>query len=240
MPVRRGGQQCRMLHLLIGLTAGVALAAPEGLERRPAVVGRWAPLTPDSRAALARKIAQKTVVVRRSRPNPLLKFVEPRIAGWWAGPGRVVTSTWVVAGWPSAEDDRIEVQKPDGTWQVAAVGLDDAHIGYAVLDVPGLPAPPEAPAALAPADEALMPNGLLYAAFGPTLTIAPVGLRGTGQKAYYFKLGGAPLPVGTPLFDPSGAFVSLVALPSGVPHLAGFVLPVQATQALFDRGVEWR
>ncbi len=212
--------------------AGVDATAPKPFDD---------PFTARAREALRVGIRPLTVVVRR-RGNLPTGLWAPGGAtheahGWWAGPKRVVTASVVVDGWPRGSRDRIEVELADGRRFEAAVGLDEAALGLAVLDVPDLPAPPTiAPAGAS--DAAVAPGRALYAADGSGLLHRVlVERRGGGQLAYYFRLLGRLAP-GTPLFDPSGRVVSLIGR-NGPEPLIGLALPAKALRALLDRD-DWR
>jgi hypothetical protein len=243
LPVWPSGLQCRILHPLLGvvlMTAGSPAKPAEGVDTRALQPGWEAPLTVESRVRFARQLSAQIVEVRRSEGGPMIGGALPRLAGWHASTARVVTAAWAVLGWPKGDVDHIEVRVAGGPWLAAAVGLVDLRIGYAVLDVPGLPKPAVPVSSRAPATNAVSPAVTLYSAHGQRLVPVPIAKQGTGQRAYYFHSIGAPLPLGMPLFDTRGGFVSLIGLASDVPTEGGFVLPAGATQLLFVRALDWR
>ena len=179
--------------------------------------------------------------------------------GWHATHDRVVTAWAGVAGWPT-EDERLEVQAADGRWLPAAVGLMDARIGLAVLDVPGLGgaygSPPlaAAEAAVGPGRRALVvtqtpklgpqdadvepeeapasgPAGLVDLVLG--------GAPAQPERGYHRLAFGPPLPLGLPVFDVKGEILTVVSLPADLPGLAGYVLPTDALAALLERAEDW-
>lgn len=224
--------------LLAGVPAGAEPPAGARLELTAPLVE---PVTVEAREALRRALRPLTVVVRRKGALPPGMWapggLESEGHGFWAGPGRVVTAAVAVEGWPKSASDTIEVELHDGRRFEAAVGLTEAALGLAVLDVPTLSAPPSSPP-LGGRDEAVRAGWPLYAADGSgMLHRLIVGRAGEGQLAYYRHLTGHPA-VGTPLFDGTGRLVSLVgrADPEGVAALA---LPAKALRALLERD-GWR
>ncbi len=240
-----------MLHRL---ALGLALAAPPGpgwaqdagsAAPDAAVVADplREPIDAKSRAALAERLQQMTIVVRRrGAVSPGVRDPGPGVEGrgFWAAPGRVVTAFALITGWPRHGDDQLEVVQADGTVRAAAVGLMDARLGLAVLDVPGLPAPSVASTPWAPPDAAVRNTAALFGApnHGGPLWRARVGQRGVGQQAYYWWADGAA-PLGTPLFDYRGRLCSLVGLPT--PEVPGqsLLLPAIALRGLMDRSPDW-
>ena len=207
---------------------GVDAAAPKPFDD---------PFTARAREALRRRIRPATVVVRRRGTLPPGMWApggsSVEAHGWWAGARRVVTASAVVDGWPRSPADQLEVQLSDGRRFAAAVGLDEAALGLAVLDVPTLPAPP-AVAPAGAADAAVAPGRALYSADASGLLHRVlVERRGAGQLAYYYRLLGALAP-GTPLFDASGRVVSIVGR-QPVEPLVGLALPAKALRALLGR-----
>lgn len=240
-----------MLHrLLVGLSVlGVSLgAAAEDAGAPPPDAGVAAdplrePIDAKSRAALAARLQQVTLVVRRrGAVSPGARDPGPGVdgRGFWAAPGRVVTAFALVTGWPRHGDDRLEVVTPDGAARAAAVGLMDARLGLAVLDVPGLPAPPVASAPWSPPEAAVRASTALFGAptHGGPLWRAVIGRRGVGQQGYYWWADGSA-PLGTPLFDPRGRLCSLVGLPT--PEVPGqsLLLPAVALRGLMERSPDW-
>ena len=153
--------------------------------------------------------------------------------GWLVAANRVVTASAIVEGWPRDDADVIEIQGADAQWRPAAVGLIDARVGLAVLDVE-LPAPGQAPAA---EKGALWPGRRVYAA-GPSWPIELlVQARGAGDLRWYWRLAGPPLPPGTPIFDAVGNLVSVIGLlgAGGVP----LALPEESIADLRAREGDW-
>lgn len=240
-----------MLHrLLVGLALACApfgaAAEDAGVPPPDAAVAAdplREPIDAESRAVLAARLQQMTLVVRRRGavtagardPGP---GVEGR--GFWAAEGRVVTAFALTAGWPRHADDRLEVVTADGVARAAAVGLMDARLGLAVLDVPGLPGPPVASAPWSPPEAAVRASTALFGAptHGGPLWRAVIGRRGVGQQAYYWWADGSA-PLGTPLFDPRGRLCSLVGLPT--PEVPGqsLLLPAIALRGLMERSPHW-
>lgn len=211
---------------------GVDAAAPKPFDD---------PFTARARADLRARIRPSTVVVRRRGNLPSGMWAPGGAAveahGWWAGSKRVVTASVVVDGWPRSRTDRLEIELADGRRFEAAVGLDEAALGLAVLDVPELPAP-ESTGPAGAADAAVAPGRALYAADGSGLLHrVVVERRAGGQLAYYFRLLGRLAP-GTPLFDASGRLVSLIGR-DGPEPLVGLALPAKALRALLERD-DWR
>lgn len=208
--------------------AGVDAAAPDPFGD---------PFTAREREKLRVRIRPLTVIVRRKGTLPEGMWApggaSVEVHGWWAGARRVVTASPVVEGWPRTRRDRIEVETSDGRRFEAAVGLDEAALGLAVLDVPELPAP-ALPAAAGAADIAVAPGRPLYAADGSGLLHRVIVDRPAfGQAAYYFRLLGGLAP-GTPLFDAKGRVVSLVGR-RGAEPLTSLALPAKALRALLER-----
>jgi len=135
---------CALLALARPGWGRTPVEEPAAIERRPEVSLELEDVQSEAeRLAEAAFLRGQVAVVRRMRP-----LAAPWIgAGWHAAPGRVVTAWAAVAGWPGTSDV-LTVQAPDGRWLRAAVGLMDARIGLAVLDVPGLEAPPRAGSAV--------------------------------------------------------------------------------------------
>lgn len=226
-----------MLHraalTALAATSLVALsgAAPPVLE----------PFTLEGREALRAKAEALTVAVRRRRPPPKGVYIPGRELalgnGWLAARHRVVTSSALVEGWPAAPDDAVEVRDAAGRWHPAAVGLSDATIGLAVLDVPGLATNAEPSA---PGEDALFPGRPVFAVARPGAPLwrYEIGPRATAARAYYwYVLGVAPL--GTPLVDADGRVLTLVGLTSATEPGRAFVLPTDALRALFVRSASW-
>lgn len=214
--------------LAVPADAGVDAAMPDPFDD---------PFTARARESLRVRIRPLTVVVRRSGTLPRGMWAPGGAAsefhGWWAGQGRVVTASSELQGWPVTPRDRIEVRLSDGRRFEAAVGLDEAALGLAVLDVPELPAPTAAAEAGA-ADAAVAPGRPLYAADASGLLHrVVVDRRGSGQLAYYNRLLGGLAP-GTPLFDAKGRVVSLVGRRGPAPTIS-LALPAKALRALLAR-----
>jgi len=195
------------------------------------------PFTAREREALRARLRPLTVSVRRRGALPAGMWAprggEAVVHGWWAGPRRVVTAAAAVRGWPRSRTDRIDVELGDGRRFEAAVGLHEAALGLAVLDVPELPEPARA----APAggrDVAVSRGRPLYAADASGLLHrVVVDGRGAGQHAYFHRILGR-LALGTPLFDASGRIVSLVGA-EGPEPMVGLALPAKALRALLER-----
>ncbi len=199
------------------------------------------PLTLEGREVLRAQAEALTVAVRRRRPLPKGVYIPGREAdmgnGWLAARHRVVTSSVLVAGWPAAPDDSVEVRDAAGRWHPAAVGLADASIGLAVLDVPGLAS---VSTSSAPGKDALFPGRPVFAVARPGAPLwrYEIGPRATAARAYYWHvLGNAPL--GTPLVDAEGRVLTLVGLTSATEPGRAFVLPTEALRALFERSASW-
>ena len=202
-----------------------------------------APLSFKAQQALAERLGRRVVQIRRSLPRIAGRRTPgagaQRGAGWLARSGRVVTASALLRDWPIDDTDRIEVAGEDGVWRPAAVGLLDARLGLAVLDVPDLKSMKEH-ASAPPDDRAIRPGRALFSTLGgKTLVKGVVSAPATGQWSYYFWLEGVALPLGTPLFDGAGRFVSLVGLKSASSPGRELVLPGQAIRALFERTLEW-
>ena len=128
-----------MLHrvlIVAVLTANWSLAAPDaGVPRRPLEVAGDIAIDNVRQLKLAKRVKAQLVEIRRKRSG----MTDERVmAGWWAARDRVVTSAWMVEGWPEDGHDQIEVRFAEGRWLKAGVGMVDFSIGYAVLDVPSL------------------------------------------------------------------------------------------------------
>ncbi|MCA9544731.1 MAG: hypothetical protein KC613_10090 [Myxococcales bacterium] len=186
----------------------------------------------EAQAALARALGPKVVEIEHV-PADAIGAAWP-IQGVWVARDRVVTAFFAVAGW-AASGQRLQVVAGDRRFE-AAVGLQDARIGLAVLDVPGLGMPPGGPVAGVAGAKPLL---LLHAVQLGGLRRVPLVGFADGERAYYLKAVGAPLPLGAPLFDGAGRWVSLVGLRSEDPSLAGYVLPADAVRRLLAREVEW-
>lgn len=211
-----------------------------------------APITGAERVALAEKIAVQVVHVRRKTPPPR-NITIPGYGpldgfGWWAAPGRVMTASALVQGWPQSDDDQILVRTVDGAWRPATVGLIDIRLGLAILDVEKAPDDPPPPPAKAPDSGAIFGGRMVYAAHlqpkdvktprrvdGGLINALIAGPAG-GALGYYWQLGG-PLGLGTPLFDVDGRLVTIVGLrqPTG----GTYVLPIRALGALYERKFDW-
>ena len=136
-----------MLHRMALMLALIPLAAAADPRLR-------APITGAERIALAAKIAPQVVHVRRDTPPPRNITIPGHGPldgfGWWAAPGRVLTASALVQGWPQSDADKVLVRTAGGAWRPATVGLIDIRLGLAVLDVAKAaddppPAPVEAP-----------------------------------------------------------------------------------------------
>ena len=224
-----------MLHRAVVPAFAALLVAPP-VDAAPRVL---APLTIDARDALRDRVAAVTVTVRRRRPAPKGTWTPGRDAatgnGWLAVTRRVVTSSLLVEGWPAGPDDAVEVRAADGRWRPAAVGLADARLGLAVLDVPGLSVPGAPPKP--PEKDAIHPGRPLFAVAAPGAPLwrYEIGARGAGTQAYYWNVLGIA-PLGTPLFDAQARVVTLVGL-HGTGH--ALALPTSALHDLFDRSLAW-
>lgn len=211
-----------------------------------------APITGAERAALAARIAPQVVHVRRDTPPPRNVTIPGHGPldgfGWWAAPGRVITASALVQGWPQGDADKVLVRAGDGAWRPATVGLIDIRLGLAVLDVEGAPGDPVAPPDEAPKAGAIFGGRTVYAAHlaeqdvkaprrldGGLINVLIAGPAG-GALGYYWQLGG-PLGLGTPLFDVDGRLVTLVGLQQ--PTGGTFVLPIRAIEALYERKHDW-
>jgi hypothetical protein len=224
--------------------------------RRPDLpLDLMAPVDEAPRAALAARLRTQVVNLRRVRPDTV-----PWLgSGWHATHDRVVTAWLGMMGWPR-ENERLEVQAADGRWLPAAVGLMDARIGLAVLDVPGLggaygPPPMAAaeeagapgrralvvthPPRLGPADADTEPDEALVGGLSVLVEILLGGGPEDPQRAYHRLAYGPTLPLGLPVFDVKGEILTLVSLPADQSGLAGYVLPTDALAALFERAEDW-
>lgn len=242
-----------MLHHRLAAVAALLLAAPLAggqtpdagvppAAEEPAATLPRDILTVEAQRRLAARLAPVTVPVRRRSPVPRGLVVPGgrslEGAGWLAAPGRVVTASALAEGWPLAADDVIEYRDAGGAWRPAAVGVIDVHLGLAVLDAPGLPPPAEV--GKAPPEKFLAPGRPLYRLDEHgRLQRLVVTARGEGQRAFYWWLDGGGAPLGAPLFDDAGRFVTLVGLPTPDAPARSLVLPTLAVRDLFDRGIEW-
>ncbi len=232
-----------MLHRSLTLALPAFLAPWIGVSEaaRPEASLLRDVLTVKEQEAVRRQAAAVTVTVRRRRPVTPGIFVPGGVPffgnGWVVAPGRVVTASVLVEGWPAATDDALEVRGPDGQWRAAAPGLADARLGLAVLDVPGLTA---VVTGAAPGTDAVFPGRSLYGVVEPGAPMwrFVVGARAQGMHAYYWWLFGVA-PPGTPLVDVDGRVVSLVGLRAGEDPTRALLLPTSALRDLFDRSVTW-
>ncbi len=257
LPGRRAGPQCRLLHRLQGRVVVALMAAASTRAGAAPTVGDGGPPAPDAtaadplrepllmseREALAGRIRARTLAVTRlGAPDPRSSVPGPGEIGGgaWVAPDRVITASALVLGWPRHGADHLTVSAPDGRALEAAVGLLDARLGLAVLDVPGLGAPPEDDRGWAPPEEAVRSTVALFGTPAPQrhLWRAVVSLRGTGQRGYYWWVQG-DAPLGTPLFDARGRLVSLIGLATPEVPLRGLALPAVALRGLMERRVEW-
>lgn len=229
--------ECRMLHRTLICLGAVAIVSAAAARDGGADLPRGV-LTHADEVALEARIRARVVAVRR-RPPPT-QFVVPggtppiTGAGLRAASGRVVTAAALVRDWPLDASDVVEVEV-DGAWRPAAVGLYEAALGLAVLDVPGLAAPPGVEA---PPVGAVFTGRPVYALEGAGLRLTKIGPAGTEQQAYYVWLEGATLPPGAPLFDAEARLISIVGLPSPTAGRA-LILPDRALRALFERSLDW-
>ncbi len=221
-----------MLHLMV---LGAVLTAPPA-ELRDAV-------TVEQQKALQARVAPLVLQLRRSvplRPGRRAPGERPAIEGnvWHVAKARVVTASALCVGWPRNPKDRIEVRDPSGVWRSAAVGLIDVRMGLAVLDVPGLSAPPALQKV--PSDKAMYAGRPLYsvALSGGLLQRHLIDSRPREPRAYYWWVRG-DAPVGTPLFDSEGGIVSIIGLASPTQSARALALPVASFKELFERSVEW-
>lgn len=211
-----------------------------------------APITGAERSALASRIAPQVVEVRRITPPPrnvTIPGYKPMDGyGWWAAPGRVLTASALVQGWPQSAGDKVLVRQAGGKWRPATVGLIDIRLGLAVLDVEKAEGDPAAPPAEAPKKGAIFGGRVVYAAYRPDPTVqAPRRVDGNlinvlvagpagGALGYYWQLGG-PVGLGMPLFDVDGRLVTVVGLQQATGGT--YALPVRAIEALYERKYDW-
>lgn len=202
------------------------------------------PLVTESQRAQWRKATEGLVVeVRRRAPlSPGFKTADgadftTRIGrGLRLEAGRVMTASALTAGWPKGPRDVIEVVVGEQIYE-AAVGVVDAPLGLAVLDVPGLPGT-RLPG---PLDSRFRFTGRWLFSRGldgqPARVV--VGGHGAGHRAYYFVADCAVNSIGTPVFDATGRWLSFVGLS---PNAKGqcLLLPPKAVLEMWKRRDQWR
>lgn len=233
---------CGLLGLLV-LPPGLSGSASAGPDETPTITAADLPgpiddpFTAAERERLRARVRPLTVVVRRSGALPPGMWApggaQTESHGLWHSAGRVVTASAAVDGWPGSRRDRIEVELSDGRRFEAAVGVTEAALGLAVLDVPRLPAPPKPPDAGGPDAMVSMGRPLYAADATGLLHRLVVQRRGVGQHAYYWRLLGRVAP-GTPLFDPTGRAVTLAGRDTDDGG-ATLALPAKALRALLER-----
>lgn len=244
LPARRTAWAVGLgLSGLLGLVLGSAESAAAEPDETPTITAADLPgpiddpFTAAERERLRARLRPLTVVVRRAGALPPGMWspggARMEAHGLWHSAGRVVTASSAVDGWPKSRRDRIEVELADGRRLEAAVGVTEAALGLAVLDVPGLPAPSKPPDAGGPDAMVSMGRPLYAADATGLLHRLVVQRRGVGQHAYYWRLLGRVAP-GTPLFDPSGRAVTLAGRDTD-DGAASLALPAKALRALLER-----
>lgn len=250
--------RARTPRVSVAVVAGLVVLAPAATHAQPAPTEPEIktitaadlprpiddPYTAADRERLRTRLRPLTVVVRREGALPDGMWApgggRSEAHGLWHSTGRVVTASAAVDGWPMSRRDRIEVQLADGRRFDAAVGVTEAALGLAVLDVPQLPAPPETEPVipLGGPDGAVSIGRPLYAADGTGLLHRLVVQgHGVGQHAYYWHILGR-VAVGTPLFDPTGRLVTFAGRDTD-DGSASLILPPKALRALLERD-DWK
>ncbi len=200
--------------------------------------------TADEKATLESLLKERTVDIVRRVPPPK-GFTVPGAGlvlgkGWIAAEGRVVTSEALIAGWPERMGDSIEVIAASGKRFRAAVGIQEALLGLAVLDVPGLAASSAARPPTTNLADGVMRGGRHLFGIGDSgrMERFVVGQKGGGAWAYFFKSIGSGSP-GTPLVDGLGRLVTVVVRRGGHPVMVPLLAPPKAMRALYEREAEW-
>ncbi|MFN3198059.1 MAG: hypothetical protein ACE366_06545 [Bradymonadia bacterium] len=205
-----------------------------------------------SRQAFAAQMAPRVVRVRRRIPPAVSArpVFEPSAYGWLLAPGRVLTVERLVTGWPSEDEDVIEVQVADGPWRAAAPGMVKVEQGLVILDV----AKPESKPGSSKATSVdtttlttLEPGARRWAVVldgsGGAPALVPVGIVAQAPKPYQFYRWspGVMLPSGTPVVDRDGQLATLVSAPLwGLHDKPGEALyPTSAMKAMLEGAALW-
>lgn len=234
-----------VLGLLLGGLCGAGAASAQPVQRELAPF-----LSQRDRADLRAALAARTLSVRRTVPPPRgMVAPVPDLRPGQAlclGGGRALTARALVADWPlagRAGEDRLEVAGADGQWRPAAVGYSDPGLGVAVLDVPGLGDCPGLPTDPGPGDGDVGLGVALYGVAPGVAGLAETGVRGPAGEnpttAWYLLAVGEAFPLGTPLFNGRGTWLTLVGLTDAAVPGRTYILPARAVRAALEDRFRW-
>ncbi|MBU0551797.1 hypothetical protein KKF91_21460 [Myxococcota bacterium] len=189
------------------------------------------------REQLRARLAAATVTLRRpmrlqagfqAPPDPYLYA-----RAWRASPRLLLTAQAFLDDPPRLNGGpppplQIEA-KLEGAWWPFEILKASPRWGWAALKSKGVADPP------LQLDAFKLPSGSrLFAAHQGRLFYYEITRPAEDQRAYFVWAAGAPLPLGAPLFDETGAFRTLIGLPSPDRDDAALTLPDVAFLDLFE------
>ena len=228
-----------MLHLFTAVILMVLSSSPvHAVETQDSTF--FEVLTAQQAKSLERAIKGRTVRIRRTRrAAPRIRIPGGQYEeayGWLLVPGRVLTASQFVDGWPAGSKDVIEVWI-SGKWKPAGVGLHDFRKGVTVLDVGLAKGDVELPLIKKPF---CVEPGRLAFGLGAKGRIQRFRVGGKGKEPFsYYLTVNQWARLGTPLVDARGRLLTIVGLRRTLDGQHTYVLPLEAFEWLVEKKPLW-